>query len=416
MPGRPCATVRRACKPAPLDVARHPGPRRTPHARLALGPPAARVAEGRAAPSLADARGRRVPGLRDARRRQDHVRPARGARDARRGTRRRAWSSSRRRRTSAVSGRPTQRATGSTSSPTGRTPRAPEPRGAHGVAVTYQTVAAGPKVHRAAAPSAPTLLIADEPHHMGEHAVVGPAARSEAFERGHASGCCCPARRFAPTTPPIPWVTYDDDGDLAAPTTATRYTQALLDRVCRPVTFLHLRRRHGVDERRPRPPRGLRRRAARRGVRAPAAHRARRRRRLDRPTCCATPTQLLRALRDGDHPQAGGLVIAIDKEHADKLAGRLAPASPASARPSCTSDDPRTPPRASPLRRRQRAVAGLGPDGLRGRRHPAPARRRLRHRRPDRAVLPSGRRALHPPHARAARADGATSSCRATRA
>ena len=31
----------------------------------------------------------------------------------------------------------------------------------------------------------------------------------------------------------------------------------------------------------------------------------------------------LRGLRAGDHPEAGGLVVAIDKEHADKLADRL---------------------------------------------------------------------------------------------
>ena len=31
-----------------------------------------------------------------------------------------------------------------------------------------------------------------------------------------------------------------------------------------------------------------------------------------------------RELRAGDHPEAGGLVVAIDKEHADKLADRLA--------------------------------------------------------------------------------------------
>ena len=29
-------------------------------------------------------------------------------------------------------------------------------------------------------------------------------------------------------------------------------------------------------------------------------------------------------IRAGDHPNAGGLVVAMDKEHADKLAGRLA--------------------------------------------------------------------------------------------
>ncbi|HKH64002.1 MAG TPA: DEAD/DEAH box helicase family protein, partial [Solirubrobacterales bacterium] len=38
----------------------------------------------------------------------------------------------------------------------------------HGVAVTYQTIAAGPETHRQAVARRPTLLIADEPHHMGD--------------------------------------------------------------------------------------------------------------------------------------------------------------------------------------------------------------------------------------------------------
>ena len=44
----------------------------------------------------------------------------------------------------------------------------PEPRDRHGIAVTYATLAAGPAVHRRRCAGAPTLLIADEPHHMGE--------------------------------------------------------------------------------------------------------------------------------------------------------------------------------------------------------------------------------------------------------
>jgi len=65
-----------------------------------------------------------------------------------------------------------------------------EPRDRHGVAVTYQAVAAGPRVHARAA-RRPTLLIADEPHHMGDHAAWGLKARDAfgpaVFQIGRAS-------------------------------------------------------------------------------------------------------------------------------------------------------------------------------------------------------------------------------------
>ena len=58
----------------------------------------------------------------------------------------------------------------------------PEPRDRHGVAVTYQTLAAGPKVHRRRCEEVPTLILADEPRHMGDQAAWGRSAQA-AFER-----------------------------------------------------------------------------------------------------------------------------------------------------------------------------------------------------------------------------------------
>ena len=59
----------------------------------------------------------------------------------------------------------------------------PEPSDRHGVAVTYQTLAAGPKVHRRALRRGPTLLLADEPHHMGDQAAGAAACRRRSSRR-----------------------------------------------------------------------------------------------------------------------------------------------------------------------------------------------------------------------------------------
>src|SRR3954452_163098 len=55
-----------------------------------------------------------------------------------------------------------------------------EPRDRHGVVVTYQTVAAGPAVHRRRGAAGPALRMGEEPHHMGDQAAWGTSA-VEAF-------------------------------------------------------------------------------------------------------------------------------------------------------------------------------------------------------------------------------------------
>ena len=211
-----------------------------------------------------------------------------------------------------------------------------EPRDRHGVTVTYQTVAAGPAVHRRRALQVPTLLIADEPHHMGEHAAWGRTA-VEAFgpavRRLLLSGT-----PFRSDNTPIPWVVYDDDGVSRADYSYS-YTQALRDRVCRPVTFCAYdgdmewmsdgRRRHADFS-----------------VVLPAAEAARRLRTALDPDgdwiaeVLRDADRRLGELRGGEQPDAGGLVIAADKEHADRLAGRLERLT-GSRPPVVTSDDPK---------------------------------------------------------------------------
>ena len=195
----------------------------------------------------------------------------------------------------------------------------PEPSDRHGVAVTYQAVAAGSKVHSRACARRPTLLIADEPHHMGEDAAWGTTAM-DAFARAELR-LLLSGTPFRSDNTPIPWVEYDADGFSSADYTYT-YTDALLDGVCRPITFVPYDGDMEWES-------DGRRRRADFSVVLPRQEDARRlRTALD-----AGGDWVRRVLRDadarlaqvraGEHPDAGGLVVAIDKQHAVDLAQRL---------------------------------------------------------------------------------------------
>jgi superfamily II DNA or RNA helicase len=196
----------------------------------------------------------------------------------------------------------------------------PEPRDRHGIAATYQTIAAGPAVHRRRCAEVPTLLIADEPHHMGEQAAWGRNT-VEAFARARFR-LLLSGTPFRTDDTPIPWVSYDADG-FSEPDFAYGYTDALLDHVCRPVTF-HLN--DGDMEWMS----DGRRRSADFTVGLPAAEAARRLRTALDPDgdwiahVLRDAALRLERIRAGDHPDAGGLVVAADKEHAEALAERLA--------------------------------------------------------------------------------------------
>ena len=211
----------------------------------------------------------------------------------------------------------------------------PEPADRHGVAVTYQTVAAGPAAHRQACSARGTLLIADEPHHMGELAAWGQSA-ALAFA-GARFRLLLSGTPFRSDNAAIPWVRYDDDG-MSASDHAYTYTDALVDGVCRPITFLAYggemewisdgrERRFDFD------------------VALPRQESARRLRTALDPG----GDWMAQVLRDADarlsdcradgHADAGGLVVAADKAHAGEIAARLARVS--GERPAVvTSDDP----------------------------------------------------------------------------
>jgi superfamily II DNA or RNA helicase len=209
----------------------------------------------------------------------------------------------------------------------------PEPRDRHGIAVTYATLAAGPATHRRRCAERPTLLIADEPHHMGEQASWGRSTLA-AFARTRFR-LLLSGTPFRSDNTAIPWVAYDEDG-VSRADFSYGYTDALLDGVCRPVTF------HPYDGDMEWISDGRRRRADF-TVALPANEAARRlRTALDPDGDWVThvlkdANRRLADLRAGDHPDAGGLVVAIDKEHAELLAQRLA--AVAGERPQIVTSD-----------------------------------------------------------------------------
>jgi len=196
----------------------------------------------------------------------------------------------------------------------------PESSDFHGVAVTYQTIAAGPETHRSAAGRRPTLLIADEPHHMGDLAAWGLQTR-RAFD-GARFRLLLSGTPFRSDNSAIPWVTYDEDG-LSQADYVYGYPQALVDRVCRPITFLpYDGEMEWLSDGRLR--------SADFDLALPAVEAARRLRTALNPE----GEWMGEVLRDGDarlsevradgHPDAGGLVIASDQDHARAIAARLA--------------------------------------------------------------------------------------------
>jgi len=210
-----------------------------------------------------------------------------------------------------------------------------EPPDRHGTAVTYQAIAAGPVVHRRATASRPTLLIADEPHHMGEDAAWGRSA--ELGFGGARLRLLLSGTPFRSDAAAIPFVGYDDTG-LSRADHTYGYTAALVDGVCRPITFLAYDGEMEWES-------GGRRRRAGFDLVLPKAESARRlRTALD-----AEGDWIAQVLRDGDarlttvraagHPDAGGLVIAANKLHARRLAERLA-AIAGERVEVVTSDDP----------------------------------------------------------------------------
>lgn len=108
-----------------------------------------------------------------------------------------------------------------------------EARDYHGAVVTYQQVCLAPALFQRACRSRPTLLIFDELHHAGEGKDWGNALQ-EAFEEA-VFRLALSGTPFRSDNNPIPYVRYEQ-GESQADFTYG-YAEAIRESVCRPILF-----------------------------------------------------------------------------------------------------------------------------------------------------------------------------------
>lgn len=186
-----------------------------------------------------------------------------------------------------------------------------------GAVVTYQQVAFAPRVYRALS-RVPTLVILDELHHAGEDATWGAALREafgDARYRVALSGT-----PFRSDGSPIPFVRYD--AGISVADYAYDYAGALRDGVCRALVFPL----HGGDAEW----------ISRDGRAMSASFETALERRHESERLRTALTQAawvgdvlekahlrLLAVRSSGHLDAGGLVAAMNQEHARFIAGLM---------------------------------------------------------------------------------------------
>ena len=203
----------------------------------------------------------------------------------------------------------------------------------HGASVTYQQVCLAPAIFQRACKSKKTLLILDELHHAGDGKNWGKALRT-AFDPA-VFRLILSGTPFRSDNTPIPFIRYEQGENRAD--FAYGYTDAIRDSVCRPIVFpsyegeltwLSEGREHTAtfedgltfDRQRERLKTAL----------------------LQEtwlgPVITDAHTQLTR-LRKQEQPDAGGLIVSMDQDHARwvaDLVGRITGAKAAVA----VSDDP----------------------------------------------------------------------------
>ena len=263
------------------------------------------------------------------------------------------------------------------------------PRDFDGVAVTYARIASDPRAW-AAEVTRETLVVVDEAHHLGEELAWGTA-----FQRAFAAAprwLLLSGTPFRSDATPIPGVGYDADG-LAVPDVSYTYAEAVADGICRPVAFVtfdgSLSWRSGEDVIESSFETVLTAREASRRYRTAISTELP----DGLPRILREADAKLRALRAEGQRDAGGLVVAADATHARRIAKLLGEATGQGAGGGAAHRGARGA-QAGRLPRLARAVDRRRQHGLRGRRHPAAARRRVRDGGQDAADLPADRGAL----------------------
>lgn len=194
----------------------------------------------------------------------------------------------------------------------------PVKKGYHGVVVTYQSLVKGAAVsaHQGLIHRQRTTVIFDEIHHGGEEQPWGMSVK-EAFS-GASKRLAISGTPFRSDGRPIPFIRYDDTGN-ALPDYSYTYADAIFDKVCRPMVFEtqagRLEWQHGAETREATFEDELdRQETAERLKTALSAN--------NRwvSSVLRMANDKLIAVRQGQHPNAGGLVVCMDQDHARDIA------------------------------------------------------------------------------------------------
>jgi superfamily II DNA or RNA helicase len=184
----------------------------------------------------------------------------------------------------------------------------------HGAVVTYQQVALAPRVFQRGCDGRPTLVVLDELHHAADGRHWGKALR-EAFDRS-VFRLVLSGTPFRSDNHPIPFVRYEHGESRAD--FAYGYVDALKDGVCRPIVFPSYEGELGwISE-------GREHRATFEDGLTYERQRERLKTALLQESwlgpVIADAHQQLTRLRKQEQPDAAGLIVSMDQEHARRVA------------------------------------------------------------------------------------------------